>query len=185
MSQFGTRGNDLSKTLDPRELAKIRALIGERPDLSGVPTPQGDELYPKLLYHPAFYAAQQAWKTNADPKEKSRLQNDMTRATQKVLDLEDELAWLEDGWLLSYADALPKDQDPRIARGREGRRAAVENARSVQDEIAELQRRLAVLTGAVGAAPTPIVPKKTVARAKAPRRPVRATDPADGVDAAA
>lgn len=141
------RGQDLTKTLDAAEVVRLRALLQERPDL-GEPMETGD--YPKILYHEKYYAAQQEWRTFVgDPTGRTRLAEIMKLSTHKVFDSDEEEEYLADGWKANPADHLSSDDDPRIPRGMEARRAQKATKADRQAEIQALRRRLAELTGEV------------------------------------
>jgi hypothetical protein len=160
------------KTLDPRELARLRLLLEERPDLQDDPNVGG--AYPKMLFHTSYYEWQQKWKTELDELEKPKHAAMMVRATKKVFSEDEELEYVADGWRESPADHLTADQDPRIPRGMEARKAAKDKKLSAEQEIFQLRRRLAELTGVVEEKPVTAAPVK---RALPKRGPAVAPPP--------
>lgn len=165
------RGQDLTKTLDPKEVNRLRALLAKSPELDEDFGESGGD-YPRMLYNEKFLDAQHRWQTDLDPLLKKRATEEMRLATQVVFDIDEETDYLKDGWKHSPADFLDSAHDPRIPRGREARKASAQQRASAKDEIVQLRRRLAELEGEMsGRELAPVaddVPAPVVAKANIP-----------------
>lgn len=137
------RGDDLTKQLDTKELARLRAILAENP-VEELP-PGTLTRYPRMLYHESFVEAQLSWKEDPRPEIKKLAAEKMKVATVVVFDPDEEAEYLQDGWRRSPADFMKID--PRIPVGREARRAQIQTKQSRQAEITELKLRLAELMG--------------------------------------
>jgi hypothetical protein len=159
------RGTDLSKSLDPAELTRIRALLAENPP--NLPEPGAVTQYPRMLFHASYLEAQQEWKKTKDETIKKVCVEKMAVAVHIVTDVEEEEEFLLDGWKHSPADFLPPDKDPRIPVGRELRKALGQQRLSREDEIQSLRLRLAELTGRTApAVAEPVREKRPYTRRK-------------------
>ncbi len=147
-----------------------------RTTVQKAPPPPVHTAFPRMLFTAAFGPAQADYATHADPLIKKRAIEIMATAVRTVEDAEEEIEALEDGYKASPADFLAID--PRIPQGREAKRHAARQAVSQAEEILQLRRRLAELTGSAGE-PAPVR-----ASAPAPTRSHRARRPA-AVEAAA
>jgi len=150
------RGEDLTKTLAPSELARIRTLLAENPP--DMPEPGAITQYPRMLFHASYLENQLEWKKTKDELLKKTFVEKMVVATHIVTDVDEEEEFLLDGWKHSPADFLPPEKDPRVPVGRELRKSLTQQRLSREDEIQQLKLRLAELTGRpapqVDAAPT-------------------------------
>lgn len=180
------RGGDLTKTLDPAELTRIRALLAENPP--DLPEPGGRVLYPTMLFHSSYLDAQLEWKKTKDELVKKTLIEKMQVATHTVIDADEAEEFLLDGWKRSPADFLAPDRDPRIPVGRELRKSLSQQRLSREDEIQQLKLRLAELTGrpapTVEVAPVTRRPYKRRSKLRA-RRPSQVATARAAVQAAA
>lgn len=138
-------GRDLTTTIKPEELTRIRALLAENPPMPVDPDAIAE--YPRMLYHSSYLENQQAWKDEADPLKKKLFVEKMKVAVHIVTDVDEEMEFLADGWKHSPADFLDPSKDPRVPVGREARKNALSQRLSREDEIRNLTLRLAELTG--------------------------------------
>lgn len=137
------RGADLTKVLDPAEVARLRTMLAENPVIA--PEPGAIVEYPRMLYHSSYVAASLSWRTDTNELVKRTAAEKMRLATHEVIDVDEEEDFLLDGWKHSPADFMAID--PRIPAGREARRASFYDAKNRETEIRELRLRLAELTG--------------------------------------
>jgi hypothetical protein len=149
---------DVSKILTDAEVLSLRALL-KQVDEAAPGTGGSYEFlgYPKILYAPAWLMLWRISKDHPDPLVRKQNRAELRKYQVIVTDLEMEEEYLADGWVsdpndLIVAEALkvnPNDQhpDPRVPWGREGRRAAAEQRRDRDRELADIRRRYAELTG--------------------------------------
>ncbi len=144
---------DVSKVLSDAETLKLRALLAQTPDL-----PISDQLgqeYPKMLFHNAYIELYRLIKNHPDPLVKKEAQEKMRNVIVIVHNIEDEEEYLADGWKHDPCDIItaPVEEggmgevNPRIPTGREGRRADRQNKATREQELRNLRRRYAELTG--------------------------------------
>ena len=134
------RGRDLTKSLDEKEVRRLRTLLADNPQISEAPEAGGD--YPKMMYGKGYIEAEAELRRNPDPLVKKAQVETMRQLVTVVWDSEEESQAIEDDWRSSPADFLPPDKDPRIPRGAEGRRAAVQKKLTIAEERMRLTQRL-------------------------------------------
>lgn len=134
------RGRDLSKSLDDKEVRRLRTLLADNPQIAEAPESGGD--YPKMMFGKGYLEAEAELRRNADPLVKKAQTEAMRQLVTVVWDPEEETQAIEDDWRSSPADFLPPDKDPRIPRGAEGRRAAVQKKLTIAEERMRLMQRL-------------------------------------------
>lgn len=137
---------DVTKVLSEADTLKLRALLAAQPEIadSGL----GAE-YPKMLYAADYWPLYVAVKTNPDPLKKKEAQQAMQHVIIVVHDLEVEEDYLADGWRDDPVKHLIEagEADPRTPHGREGRRAVASAKIQREEELRDLKRRYAELTG--------------------------------------
>ncbi len=156
---------DLTTTIQPSELQRIRALLAENPPQAFDENAAAD--YPRMLFNGTYLDSQREWKDNPDPLLKKKFAEKMVFSTHVVFDIDEEQDALLDGWKRSPADFLDPSKDPRIPVGREARKVALSQKLSQADEIRALTLRLAELTG------RPVEQSAPVVEARAKRQYTR------------
>lgn len=144
---------DVSKVLSDAETVKLRALLAQTPDIP-VDDSFGQE-YPKMLFHNAYIELYRLVKNHPDPLVKKEAQEKMRTVIVIVHNIEDEEEYLADGWKADPCDIITApvaeggmgEVNPRIPTGREGRRADRQQKASREQELRNLRRRYAELTG--------------------------------------
>lgn len=139
---------DVTKTLSDTEVAKLRALLSQNPEIIEDESLGGE--YPKMLFHPKYVTNMLTYKTAEDPIVKKAAKEQMRRLVLVVEDIETEEEYLGDGWRTSPAEIMIRDlglDDPRIPKGREARRQQAINRVDRETELRQLRRRYAELTG--------------------------------------
>lgn len=139
------RGRDLSKSLDEKEVRRLRTLLSDNPQIAEAPEAGGD--FPQMYFHPDYLAVDRELRTNADPIAKKIQREKMKMLCRVAWDEEEASELIDDGWKASPADHLSPEKDPRIPRGTEGRRAAIQKRLGVKEELLRLRHRLAELEG--------------------------------------
>lgn len=143
-----------TKTLDPGEVARLRALLADNPTIE--PSPDALSKYPRMVYRAGYLEVVQEWRGEVDELKKKKLFEQRKALEFIVFDAEEEEQFLLDGWKRSPADFMDATRDPRLPVGREARKAAAQRAYSKEEEIQQLRLRLAELTGRVAEA-APVV----------------------------
>lgn len=136
---------DLSKVLAPAEVDRLQRMLRQHPEIAPDENEGGE--YPKMLYSEKFGAVQAIFKDHLDPLEKKKAVEQLRHLYVIVWNAEDEIEYLKDGYKASPADFLPESEDTRIPRGREARLAGTQKKQSMEDELRNLRRRYAQLTG--------------------------------------
>lgn len=139
---------DLTKVLSEAEIIKLRQLAAQTPDMPTVAAGAFQE-YPKILYHPDYVPLSRVANGHPDPLTRKEALQKMPRVVVVVHDLETEEEYLRDHWKIDPVEIMLEmgEKDPRIPIGREGRLAASQRRQTVAEEVAELRRRYASLTG--------------------------------------
>jgi len=170
---------DLTKVLSDAEAIKLRALIAQMPEPTG--SVGGFEEYPKMLYHPDYIALSRVARHHEDLKTRKEAATKMSRVIVVVHDIETEEDYLADGWKSDPVEIMIQmgEADPRTPTGREGRKEGVRKRQSIEDEVKQLRRRYAELTGTrlepdpvVGAAP-PVQPHQATGAGSVRRQQVQ------------
>ncbi len=137
----------IAHTLSDAEQVKLRHLLSLHPDIDA--DHPLDTEYPKMLYHANYVELAALVKDHNDPLVKKDAQESLRRTVVVVHDIETEEEYLKDGYFSNPVDIIIQQtgKDPRVPTGREGRRSAALEARSIDQELRALRRRYAQLTG--------------------------------------
>lgn len=186
---------DVSKILSDADLLKLRALLD---GTTGNSASGGFLEYPKMLFHPEWLTPWRLVKDHPDPLVRKEAQQKLPALQVIVHDIEMEEEYLADNWRADPNEFIVADNeahgmanpDPRVPKGREGRRARRSQAEAAELELATLRRRYAELTGrrlldepttddlpATSLADTTLAQVQPTVSAPAPRR-AAATTPA-------
>lgn len=144
---------DLTKILSDAETLKLRALLSQQPDIP-LDSSFGQE-YPKMLYDRPYVDLYRLVKGHPDPLVRKEAQQAIGKTIVIVHDIETEEDYLADGWrndpndfiTMSLEEGGLGEVDPRIPVGKEGRRADKQNRATRDQELRNLRRRYAELTG--------------------------------------
>lgn len=144
---------DVTKILSDSDLLKLKALLSQTPDKPI--DPDAFEEYPKMLFDPGWLVGYRLIQNNTDPLIVKEAKEKMKMLQVIVWNIDEEEEYLLDGWKAdpnvfiieeNIAKGM-KNPDPRVPIGREGRRAAEHAKLTRQQELAQIRRRFAELTG--------------------------------------